>query len=412
MIWLKKVRNDRLYDGKFDVAVFLQQMMEPFEEYMKSIRENELSYEIIRNAQFHLYQLMEIYVDCKISSIWVTLDEKEKAKFFNTFSKPKKLSSYINFGFEYFSKSEYQLYPELLKQTLSNFYEEYLQDFTNAFSLSVKKMKFFYDPEPGFEKSDAMDAQFSFYLFQGMWSAIRLFPSGPCKYETGVQNGAIKPNYDFLNGQLFSFDRNLELTPIINTVEFYQKCAEEAILDFVQLGVYIYGDAAKVQMDMSILNKKMDELAKEVKQNQTDIFDLSDSFEEFKKQVSNKDTALNLDEMMDALKKDENYIIIVKSVPEFEQYCVFLLQNEWQFYNGNHLCKSEKWHKYFYANFLNDPHLHLLEAKRTIEPAYKRLFGLPESMQLKAQYGDTYAGYDTNIHKPLLNWLKGIKTIK
>lgn len=119
------------------------------------------------------------------------------------FQNLKKLSSYINFGFDYFSKSEYQLYPELLKQTLSNFYEEYLQYFTNAFSLSVKKMKFFYDPEPGFEKSDALDAQFSFYLFQGMWSAIRLFPSGPCKYETGVQNGAIKPNYDFLNGQLF-----------------------------------------------------------------------------------------------------------------------------------------------------------------------------------------------------------------
>ena len=39
MIWLKKVRNDRLYDGKLNVAVFLQQMMEPFEDYMKSIKE-------------------------------------------------------------------------------------------------------------------------------------------------------------------------------------------------------------------------------------------------------------------------------------------------------------------------------------------------------------------------------------
>lgn len=407
MIWLKKVRNDRLYDGKLNVAVFLQQMMEPFEEYMKSIRGNELSYEIIRNAQFHLYQLMEIYVDCKISSIWVTLDEKEKVKFFNSFAKDKKLSSYINFGFDYFSKAEYQLYPELLKQNLATTYSEYLQDFTNAFSLCVKKMRFFYDPEPGFEKADALDSQLSFYLFQGIWTAIRLFPSGPCKYETGVQNGVLKPNYDFLNGQLYSFNEDLELTPIINTVEFYQKCAEEAILDFVQLGVYIYGDAAKVQMNMNILNKKMDELAKDVKQNQNDIFDLTDSFEEFKKQVSKKDTVLNLDEMMDALKKDENYIIIVKSVPEFEQYCVFFLQNEWQFYNGDHLCKSEKWSKYFYANFLNDKYLHLLEAKKTIEPAYKRLFGLPESMQLKAQYGDTYAGYDNFISIPLRKWMKG-----
>lgn len=383
-------------------------MMEPFEEYMKSIQKNELSYDIIQNAQFHLYQLMEIYVDCKISSIWVTLDEKEKAKFFNTFSKPKKLSSYINYGFDYFSKSEYQLYPEFLKQTLSNFYEEYLQDFSNAFFQSIKKMKFFYDSEPGFEKSDALDAQFSFYLFQGMWSAIRLFPSGPCKYETVVQNGAIKPNYDFLNGQLYSFDRNLELSPIINTVEFYQKCAEEAILDFIQLGVYIYGDTATVQMDMNILNKKMDELTKEVKQNQNEIFDLTNSFEEFKKQISKKDDSLNLEDVISALKKNQNYISIVKSIPEFEQYCVFLLQNKWQSYNGYHLCKTEKWHKYFYANLLNDKYLHLLEAKKTIEQAYKNLFGLPESEKLKPQYGDTYAGYDNFISIPLRKWMKKI----
>ena len=41
-----------------------------------------------------------------------------------------------------------------------------------------EKMRFFYDPEPGFEKTDALDSQLSFYLFQGMWTAIRLFPSG------------------------------------------------------------------------------------------------------------------------------------------------------------------------------------------------------------------------------------------
>ena len=34
------------------------------------------------------------------------------------FAKDKKLSSYINYGFDYFSKAEYQLYPELLKQMI------------------------------------------------------------------------------------------------------------------------------------------------------------------------------------------------------------------------------------------------------------------------------------------------------
>lgn len=406
MIWLKKIRNNRIGNGKSDIAVFLQEMMEPFEEYMKSIREKELSLDVIRDAQFHLYQLMEIYVDCKICSIWVTLDEKGKSKFFQSFANANKLSSFVNFGFDYFSKAEYKLYPNLLKQNLNDSFFEYIQDFTNAFSLCVKKMRFFYDPEPGFEKVDVLDSQLSFYLFQGMWTAIRLFPSGPCKYETVVQNDALKPNYDFLNGQLYSFNENLELEPIINTVEFYQVRAEEAILDFIQLGSYIYGDAAKVQTDINILNKKVDELAKETKENRNELFDLVDSFESFKKQVSKKDGEVTLEEMMNLLKENENYIIIVKSVPEFEQYCVFLLQNEFHSYNGDHLCKSEKWPKYFYANFLNDKYLHLLEAKKTIEPAYRKLFGLPESEKLKAQYGDTYAGYDNFISIPLRKWMK------
>ncbi|MCR5187933.1 MAG: hypothetical protein K6C97_03275 [Treponema sp.] len=406
MIWLKKIRNGRIYEGKFDITIFLQQMMEPFEDYIRSIKEQEISMDVIRDAQFHLYQLMEIYVDCKICSIWTGLDDKGKSKFFNTFSKEKKLSSYVDFGFNYFSKAEYQLYPESLKQNLATLFTEYLQDFTKAFSLCVKKTKPFHDLEPGFNKVDALDSQLSFYLFQGMWTAIRLYPSGPCKYETIVQNGAIKPNYDFLNGQLYNFNADLELSPVINTVEFYQNCAEEAILDFIQLGGYIYGDAAKVQSNISILNKKLDEVRQETKQNREALFSLVDSFEAFKNQVSKNDEVMTLDEMMEDLKSDQNYITIVKSVPEFEQYCLFLLQNEWQFYKNRHLCKSEKWHKYFYANFLNDRYLHLLEAKKTIEPAYRKLFGLSESEKLKAQYGDTYAGYDNFISIPLRKWMK------
>ena len=46
--------------------------------------------DILCDVQFHLYQLMEIYVDCKICSIWVTLDGKQKAKFFSSFAKDKK----------------------------------------------------------------------------------------------------------------------------------------------------------------------------------------------------------------------------------------------------------------------------------------------------------------------------------
>ena len=56
-------------------------------------------------------------------------------------------------------------------------------------------------------------------------------------------------------------------------------------------------------MNISSLNKKVDELEKESKKTQEDIFNLTDSFEEFKKQVSKKEGVLNLNEMMAALMK-------------------------------------------------------------------------------------------------------------
>jgi hypothetical protein len=41
-----------------------------------------------------------------------------------------------------------------------------------------------------------------------------------------------------------------------------------------------------------------------------------------------------------------------------------------------------------------------------IEASYRKLFGLPESMKLKAQYGDTYMGYEIYVREPLRKMLK------
>ena len=86
--------------------------------------ETELTPEIIQDAQFHLYQLMELYIDSRICSRWVTLNPDEKSKFFKNFSREKKLSEFLFFGFDYFSKSEFKLYPDLLKENLTALYKE------------------------------------------------------------------------------------------------------------------------------------------------------------------------------------------------------------------------------------------------------------------------------------------------
>lgn len=64
------------------------------------------------------------------------------------------------------------------------------------------------------------------------------------------------------------------------------------------------------------------------------------------------------------------------------------------------------WSKYYYSNLLYDPFLKLLEVSKVIEASYRKLFGLSESMKLKAQYGDTYMGYEIYVREPLRKILK------
>ncbi len=81
MIWLKKIKKNLLWNDKLNISTYLLDMMEPFETYLINLKEKDLNQELLQEGQFHLYQLMEIYVDTKICSIWVTLDEKNKYKF-------------------------------------------------------------------------------------------------------------------------------------------------------------------------------------------------------------------------------------------------------------------------------------------------------------------------------------------
>lgn len=406
MIWLKKVRKNALPDKDSNIAVYLQEMLEPFDKYLASIKETELTPEIIQDAQFHLYQLMELYIDSRICSRWVTLNPDEKIKFFKNFSREKKLSEFLFFGFDYFSKSEFKLYPDLLKENLTALYKECITDFSNAFKETVKASRVVKDSEPDFEKEDFLDSALSFYLFQGTWTSLRIFPSGPCKYDTILQNNALKPNYDFLNGTLCTFNESLELTPISNTSEFYKLCAEEAILNFIQLGFYIFGDTAKSIADINNLKSELQDLRKIVDENQQDIYNLTEAFENWRKKVSTPKEIITKEEMIANLHENPYYKSLVSLVPDFEKYCDFLLKNELLTYNGSCLCRTDNWSKYYYSNLLYDPFLKLLEVRKVIEASYRKLFGLPESLKLKAQYGDTYMGYEIYVREPLRKMLK------
>ena len=89
MIWLIKSREKTINFEINNSSSWQKKCMEPAEKYisrMKKIKAAKLTHEVKSNIYFHLYQLIETYVDCKIISKWLSLESgKEKIHFFYQF---------------------------------------------------------------------------------------------------------------------------------------------------------------------------------------------------------------------------------------------------------------------------------------------------------------------------------------
>ena len=86
MIWLVKTREKAITDGIKSSYVFLKKCMEPADKYINKIKINKITPELKANVNYHLYQLIELYVDCKIVSKWLSLkNDEKKLVFFFTF---------------------------------------------------------------------------------------------------------------------------------------------------------------------------------------------------------------------------------------------------------------------------------------------------------------------------------------
>ena len=83
MIWLVKTREKVISDGAKNLYVYLKDCMEPADKYINKIKTKKITNELKANVNYHLYQLIELYVDCKIVSKWLSLKyDDEKLDFF------------------------------------------------------------------------------------------------------------------------------------------------------------------------------------------------------------------------------------------------------------------------------------------------------------------------------------------
>ena len=86
MIWLIKTREKALKDGIKSSYKLLKECMKPADKYISKIKKKKITNELKVNVNYHLYQLIELYVDCKIVSKWLSLkNDEKKLVFFFTF---------------------------------------------------------------------------------------------------------------------------------------------------------------------------------------------------------------------------------------------------------------------------------------------------------------------------------------
>lgn len=108
MIWLVKTREKAITDGIKSSYNFLKECMEPADKYINKIRTKKITSEVKANVNYHLYQLIELYVDCKIVSKWISLkNDDEKLDFFLHFTDIEYLKKICDFTNSYCSQFEY-----------------------------------------------------------------------------------------------------------------------------------------------------------------------------------------------------------------------------------------------------------------------------------------------------------------
>ena len=249
MIWLVKTREKAITDGIKSSYVFLKKCMEPADKYINKIKTKKITPELKANVNYHLYQLIELYVDCKIVSKWLSLkNDEEKLEFFLHFTDIDYLKTICDFTNSYCSQFEYNSFSDSMKKVISSLYNEYISDFKNAFQECVEEFNIQNIPE-GLSKTDAISSLLSFYINQGAWTALRIIPTNYCAFEKIMFHGKEQFNFDYIVNPIMTFNKNFELEPVFDNQQFFSDSARDCFLYFLTLTKKIYNSEIEIRLD-------------------------------------------------------------------------------------------------------------------------------------------------------------------
>ena len=249
MIWLIKTREKAITDGRKDSYTYLRDCMEPADKYIKKIKAGRIKSEIKNNAIHHLYQLMELYVDCKIVSEWLTLkDDDERLDFFLHFTDIAYLKKVCNFTDSYCSQFEYNSFSDEMKNAITSLYDEYISEFKKAFQECVDNFDI-QTYHNGLSKTDAISSMLSFYINQGAWTALRIVPTKLCTFDKIIFQGKEQINFDYIINPIMTFDKKFKLEPVIDNQQFYSDSARDCFVYFLTLAKKLYDSDIEFRLD-------------------------------------------------------------------------------------------------------------------------------------------------------------------
>lgn len=239
MIWLVKTREKAITDGAKNLYIYLKDCMEPAEKYIKHIKSKKLTPDVIKDAGFHLYQLMEIYVSCKIVTRWLCLKSKsEQLDFFHHLTDVNYLKDVCDFSDSYCSQFEYNSFSDQMRKKITALFNENINDVKKAFQECVSNFNSQF--ENGLTESDAIASMISFYINQGVWTALRIVPTRLCTYEKIIFQGQERLNFDYISNYIMSFDKKFEVKPIYNNLQFYNESARDCFIFLLTLAKKLY----------------------------------------------------------------------------------------------------------------------------------------------------------------------------
>lgn len=277
VIWLVKTREKAICDGAKNLYIYLKDCMEPAEKYIKHIKSKKITPDVIKDAGFHLYQLMEIYISCKIVARWLCLKTKsEQLDFFHHLTDVSYLKEVCDFSDSYCSQFEYNSFSDEMRKKITALFDESINDVKKAFRECVSN----FDSqvfENGLTESDAIASMISFYINQGVWTALRIIPTRLCTYEKIIFQGQDHYNWDYITGPILSFNKNFELEPIYNNLKFYEDAAKACFIYFLTLAKKLYDSDIEIRIEkiehaVHILREDVDQIISKSNKNNKLIY--------------------------------------------------------------------------------------------------------------------------------------------